>query len=92
MMKKVLYGLMVCLLVTMGAGMAVSQEAMTISGTINDDDQLVDESGQVYEIADTDQGVALLENIGKKVTVTGTVEDTADAKTIMVKSFKVLEE
>lgn len=92
MLKQGLRVLLVCLLVAMGAGMAVAQDNMTISGTINDADQLVSEDGQTYDIADTDQGAALLENAGQKVKVTGAVEASGDLKTITVESFEVVQE
>ena len=92
MRKKFFRVLFVCLLIAMGAGMAVAQENVTVTGTINEDNQLVIGEDQAYDIADTENGASLIENVGKKVSVTGTVQDMDGVKTIVVESFEVMEE
>jgi hypothetical protein len=74
------------------AGVVIAQESMIVTGTLNSEDQLVDEEGVVYDIVDTEQGAALLEHAGEKVTVVGTVEDTGDAKMLTVESFELVDE
>ncbi len=72
---------------------AMAAESVTIQGEVNDSYQIVDSSGQVYEVADTTQGNELVENhIGEKAKVVGTVEMNQDVKTITVTQFEILAE
>jgi cell division protein FtsL len=72
---------------------AMASEAMTIQGEVNDSYQIVDDNGQVYEIADTAQGNDLVENhIGEKAKVVGTVQQDQDVKIITVTAFEILAE
>jgi hypothetical protein len=71
--------------------LAVESE-MTVIGEVNDNYQLVTDQGDVYEVADTDMGNDLLNNIGKKVEVTGTITEEQGVKMIRVASYVVLEE
>ena len=72
---------------------AMASEAMTIQGEVNDSYQIVDDNGQVYEIADTAQGNDLVENhIGEKAKVVGTVQQDQDVKIISVTAFEILAE
>jgi hypothetical protein len=64
---------------------------ITITGMINDTYQIVADNGTVYEVADTDMGNDLLNNVGKTVEVTGEVVEEEGVKVINVKSYKVLE-
>ena len=71
----------------------MAAESVTIQGEVNDSYQIVDSSGQVYEVADTTQGNELVENhIGEKAKVVGTVEMNQDVKTITVTKFEILAE
>jgi hypothetical protein len=69
----------------------VFADEITITGTINDTDQIVAVNGTVYEVADTDMGNDLLNHVGKTVEVIGEVVEEEGAKVINVKSYKVLE-
>ena len=72
---------------------AMASEPVTIQGEVNDSYQIVDSSGQVYEIADTAQGNELVENhIGEKAKVVGTIEQDQDIKIITVTTFEILAE
>jgi cell division protein FtsL len=72
---------------------AMASEAVTVQGEVNDSYQIVDSSGQVYEIADTAQGNDLVENhIGEKAKVVGTVQQDQDIKIITVTAFEILAE
>ncbi len=72
---------------------AMASEPVTIQGEVNDSYQIVDNDGQVYEVADTTQGNDLVENhIGEKAKVTGTVEQNQDVKIITVTAFQILAE
>jgi hypothetical protein len=64
---------------------------ITITGMINDTYQIVADNGTVYEVADTDMGNDLLNNVGKTVEATGEVTEEEGVKVINVKSYKVLE-
>ena len=69
----------------------VFADEITITGMINDTYQIVGDNGTVYEVADTDMGNDLLNNVGKTVEVTGEVVEEEGVKVINVKSYKVLE-
>jgi hypothetical protein len=70
--------------------LAVAADEVRISGTINDDGQLVDESGQVYEIADEGVGAEVMEYSGEKLSITGMVEEEEGTRFIVIKSYKPL--
>ncbi|MDH4204335.1 MAG: hypothetical protein OEV45_02295 [Desulfobacteraceae bacterium] len=69
----------------------VSAGEITITGMINDTYQIVADNGTVYEVADTDMGNDLLNNVGKTVEVMGEVVEEEGVKVINVKSYKILE-
>ena len=72
---------------------AVSSEQITIIGEVNESYQIVANDGQIYEVADTDAGIDLIDNqIGQKVKVTGTVEEENEIKTIAVEFYEILSE
>ena len=74
-------------------GISSAASTLTIVGTVSDGYQVVDDDGQPYEVENTVKGNELvLQHIGQKVEVTGTVKDEIDYKIIIVDSFKVLEE
>ena len=90
--KKLLTGALIVSFVFMFAGPALSGGTVTIVGTINDDNEIVDNDGVVYEVADNDMGEEIMEHVGKKIEVKGTVMEEEDAKMITVTSYTVLEE
>ncbi|MBL7179423.1 MAG: hypothetical protein ABIK98_07850 [Pseudomonadota bacterium] len=61
----------------------------TVIGKVNDSYQIVTEEGIVYEVADTDMGNDMLNNIGKTVEATGTVTEEEGVKLINVTSYTV---
>jgi cell division protein FtsL len=72
---------------------SMASEAMTVEGEVNDNFQIVDANGQVFEVADTTQGNDLVENhIGEKAKVVGTVEQDQEVKIITITSFEILAE
>ena len=87
---KVILGILVLGLVISVAGIAVAGDEVSITGTINADSQLVDDSGNSYDIADTEQGYEVMEMTGKKVSVKGTVMEQDGTKTISITSFEVV--
>ena len=88
-------GKWVCMVLTLAlvvfSGSLVFAGEMTITGTVNDNLQVVENSGQVYEIGDTDAGNELAAQVDAKVKVTGTVEEVEGQKVISVTSYEVLE-
>ena len=90
--KKLIVGIMVVGLVALVSSIAIAGDEVSITGTINEDSQLVDDSGNAYDIADTDQGNEVMEMTGKKVSVKGTVMEEEGAKVISITSFQVIEQ
>jgi hypothetical protein len=64
---------------------------ITLSGTINESSQFVNEHGDAYELADTDEGREVKSLIGQKVEITGTVMEEAGQSIVEVHEYKLLE-
>jgi hypothetical protein len=80
-------------LLTGAMGQSMAAERVTIVATVTDGYQIVDDQGRPYEVENTDKGNELVMNhVGSKVEVTGTVQDEVDYKIIVVDSFRVIEE
>lgn len=92
--KHLALPVIVLLLISGGSiGLAEDAENVTIVGTVMDGYQIVSEDGYPYEVEDTDKGNQLvLQYIGYRVEVTGTVKDQIDYKSIVVDSFRVIED
>jgi hypothetical protein len=87
MMMVFVGAVVVCLFFSLPA----AAEQRTLTGIINDSDQLVSSSGEVYEIADTEAGVQLLEEAADDpVSVNGDVVEDEEINFITVESFKIL--
>ena len=85
--------LMLTIFMFAAAGVPEAAMKKTILATVMDGYQLVDDEGQPYEVADTDRGNDLvLNHIGRRVEVIGTVQDEVDYKVIIVESFRVIED
>jgi hypothetical protein len=71
----------------------VFAEEVTIVGEITEDHQIVTEDSKVYEVADTDMGDDLMNqvDVGKKVKITGTVKEEDGQKVIDVTSYEIIE-
>ena len=82
----------VCLLLAVFAATAMAGTVMTVNGTITDDYLLVDDDGEIYIVNESVKGDELLVHVGRRVTVTGDVEDGDDGPVIDVQGFKVLSE
>ena len=64
---------------------------ITITGKINDMYQIVTESGDVYEVADSDLADEMLENIGQTVTAIGTlIQGEEGVKTIRITDYEIV--
>lgn len=69
---------------------AAQEQTVTITGTINDANQLVDNTGQTFEIADTDEGNELLTHVGEKVQIKGTVMEDESKKELSISSYEII--
>ncbi len=87
--KGIITVMTVLLSIALIAGTSLAGETM-VSGKVTADNQLLSDDGQVYDVADTENGNKLLEHTEKKVAVKGTVAEKDGMKTITVTSFKVL--
>jgi hypothetical protein len=76
-----------------GEGEAMPEaDQITLSGTINENSQFVDDEGNAFELADTDSGNEVKSLIGQKVEITGTVLEAGGQKLVEVHEYKILEE
>jgi hypothetical protein len=90
--SRILMSILAVCLMAVFAGGILAGESMKIVGTVNDDGQIVDDSGAIFEIGENDKSDEVANNSGTKVEVVGMVEeDGSGNKTIMIESFKVLE-
>ena len=91
-MKKIFIGILVIGLTVFISGIAAAGSEVSISGVINEGGQLVDDGGMAYDIAENEEGDQLVEMIGQKVAVKGTVMEDGGTKIITVTEFKLLNE
>jgi hypothetical protein len=91
-MKKIFLGILIIGLAVILSGIAVAGPEVSISGVINEDGQLVDDDGTAYDIAENEEGDQIMEMVGRKVTVEGTVMEADGTKIITVSTFKIIEE
>ena len=88
-------GLLVTIMfmLTGAAGLAMDTSTVAFLATVTDGYQLVDDEGRPYEVENTAKGNELvLNHVGQKVEVTGTIQDEVDYKLVVVESFRVVEE
>jgi hypothetical protein len=85
-------GMLVVLVLVVAAGPALTGQRLTVTGIVMEDYVLLDDNGETYAIAETEQGHALVEQSGSRVKVTGNVEEGETGKTIQVESFTVIPE
>lgn len=71
------------------AGMQAAGEEMTIRGTVNANNQVVDDQGVTYTVVDDAKGMELSNHAGKMVEIMGTVQEDMGKKTITVREFKL---
>ena len=90
MKRKALISLLTVIALVFATGVALAAEAVTIQGQVNEENQLVDQDGTVYKIADTEEGMKVMDMVGEKVEVKGTVQEDMGEKEITVESFSVL--
>jgi len=91
-MKPIFLGILIIGLTVFLSGIAMAGAELSISGVINDDGQLVGDDGTAYDIAENEEGDQIIEMVGSKVTVKGTVMEAEGTKIITVSTFKIIEE
>ena len=91
-MKKICFGILILGLTLFLSGMALAGSEVSVTGVINEDGQLVDNDGMAYDIAENEEGNEIMEMVGQKLTVKGTVMEADGAKIITVNEFKLLDE
>ena len=92
--RKVLYGVWavaIALVLCLVPVLVVAEDEVTLKGEVNDTGQLVAEDGVVYEIADTENGAAVVELAGQEVSVTGTVMEADGTKILTVTAYEVVQ-
>lgn len=70
---------------------ATAAEVMVV-GMVNDSYQIVTDDGETYAVADTEVGNEMLDQVGKKVEITGTIEGDGDDKVLTVASYRIVDE
>lgn len=90
MKRKALISLLTVITLLFSFGIGLAADAVTIQGQVNEENQLVDQDGNVYQIAETEQGMEVMDMVGEKVEVRGTVTEQEGAKEITVESFSIL--
>jgi hypothetical protein len=73
------------------SGAVMAGDHMTVTGKVNEDYQLVGDDGTIYEVDDNSAGNELIEHVGKKVKVEGTVTEGDGATVMTVMSYEILE-
>ena len=92
MRKKMFTGLICLALIAFLSAVAIAADESVIVGVITEDNQIVDQDGQAYTIKQNKQGDDIIEFVGKKVQVKGTVLETDGKKTIEITSYELIEE
>ena len=90
MKSKTLISLLTVVALLFSAGLALAADTVTIQGQVNEENQLVDQDGNVYQIAETEEGIQVMDMVGEKVEVRGTVTEQEGAKEITVESFSIM--
>jgi hypothetical protein len=89
--KKIALAVLIIGFIALLAGIAVAADEVSITGTVNEDSQLVADSGETYDIGDNEKGNQVMEMVGKKVSVKGTVMEAEGTKIITITAFDVIE-
>ena len=90
--KYLVTGLCGILTIALIFGIAFSGEMKVITGTVNDDYQIVTDKGTAYTVEEGEIGDEVVELVGRKVKVTGMVEESEGEKMITVTSYVIIEE
>lgn len=91
MKRMTLISLLAVIALVFATGVALAADPVTIQGQVNEENQLVDQDGTAYMIVETEQGTQVMDMVGEKVEIRGTVEETMGKKQITVESFTIVE-
>ena len=91
MKKSPLVVVLAMVLVLFVIGFSAAADMVVVQGQVTEDSQIMDDAGNVFDIADTDKGNELVENVGQKVEIQGTVMEDGGVKVITVESFRIIE-
>ena len=83
--------LILCLL-SIFPGAVISDSDITVTGLVGEEGQLLGDDGIIYEIAEDEKGIELMELVGHKVNVSGYVIQSDEIILITVTGFEVIEE
>ncbi|MCG6905703.1 MAG: hypothetical protein LJE63_03680 [Desulfobacteraceae bacterium] len=96
--KTLSIGVCALVLVALFSGFAAASdqqaagESVMITGTVNEDNQIVSQEGETFGVADTEKGAELKSFVGMKIQVTGTVLEQDGAKVIDVQAYEIVKE
>lgn len=91
-MKKVaLISLLTLTLMVFATGIGLAAEMVTIQGQVTEDSQFIDQEGNIFSIADTEEGMQVMEMVGQKIEVRGTLTEEEGVREITVESYSVIE-
>ena len=69
---------------------SVEQELRIITGTINEEEQIITDDGHVYDIVNNKKGDELSIYTGKRIEVKGKVIEQGDGEKVMVLQFSII--
>ena len=69
---------------------SVGQELRIITGTINEEEQIITDDGHVYDIVDNKKGDELAIYAGKRIEVKGKIIEQGNSMQIMVLQFTII--
>ena len=91
-MKKLTIGIMAFCFLAALVGPALAEQSVNVVGTVSENFEFESDNGEVYILGDDDESLKLAENIGRRVRVTGTLNESDDGMVLNVKKFQFLEE
>lgn len=84
-------GLLAVVVVGFMLGAGLASEPVMIQGQVSEDNQIMDEAGNVYDIVDSEAGNEVVELVDQKVEIQGTLMEDQDGKVIAIESFRIME-
>ena len=72
-------------------GEIAAGEELSLSGTIDENSQFVDELGEIYNLANNDKGMEIKSLTGQKVEIKGTVMEAEGQKTVEVTEYNIIQ-
>lgn len=71
--------------------MQPASAGITVSGTINDSNQLIDDQGKAFELSEnTDEGLEVKALVGQKVELKGTVMEEEGQNIMEVQEYRII--